>query len=281
METAPRQSRRLLPKWRIGRFGVLMTALATASSSPLHRSPHATLAAPLTSAFLDSEPNDPAGGGQQLSLSTVTDTSGTARHDRFHQLESLGVRAHRDGQPRRRPSASRSFPGTTKTPPAAPRNAGQPLITVTADGNACTSFSGRFIVDEITTNVAGNLLTFSARFEQHCNGGDPALFGALSYNATADFRTVTISPSSIDFGMRGNDFVPSPPQTITITNNGPSTLTVFQTAITGRPECRLQPDSGNMRPPVTLASGESCTVNVTFTGFGPEGPRTAKLTDLR
>ena len=253
-----------------------MTALATASLVTASPAAHATLGSPLTSAFLDSEPNDPAGGGQQLSLSTVTDTSGTPPGTTgADHLGSFWIRAHRDGQPRvaARPAArSRDLRKRRRRA----RTANQPLISVTADGNACTSFSGRFIVDEITTNVTGNLLTFSARFEQHCNGGDPALFGALSYNATADFRTVTISPSTIDFGARPNDGVPSPPQTITITNNGPSPLTVSQTTITGNTGAGFGWIPGTCG--VTLASGASCTVDVNFTGFGAEGPRDGKLT---
>ena len=199
METVPRRSRRVPFGWRFATFGLLVTALATASLVTASPAAHATLGSPLTSAFLDSEPNDPAGGGQQLVLSTVTDTSGTLPGTTGATTWDLSGSGHTTTVSLASPLGQPLALGTYENAAGAPRTANQPLISVTADGNACTSFSGRFIVDEITTNVTGNLLTFSARFEQHCNGGDPALFGALLYNATADFRTVTISPSTIDF----------------------------------------------------------------------------------
>src|SRR6202023_2138189 len=87
------------------------------------------------------------------------------------------------------------------------------------------------IVDN-STITAGVVSTFSARFEQHCDASDAALFGAVSWNSTADFRTRTTTPNSIDFG---NQMVGTtgPSHTVTITNNGPSALTVTSTSLTG------------------------------------------------
>ena len=268
---------------RTGATRVLVVALAAASlmSAVLGTASTAgaTLGAPLSSAFLDSEASDPVGGGQRLVLSTVTDNSGTSPGTTGSTSWALSGSGHTATLNLASPLGDPLTVGTYENAQGAPRTAGHPLLSVTIDSNSCSSFSGRFIVDEITTNGSGTLLTFSARFEQHCNGGDPALFGAVSYNATADFRGLTITPSTIDFGARQNNGTPSSPRTITITNDGPSNLSITQMTYTGITDAGFAWSPGTCgQGGVTLAVGESCTVDVNFTGMGAAGPRSGKFT---
>ena len=50
---------------------------------------------------------------------------------------------------------------------------------------AATSSRVDFEVLEATYGSSGNLLTFAATFEQHCEGATPALLGTMFYNANA------------------------------------------------------------------------------------------------
>ena len=72
-----------------------------------------------------------------------------------------------------------------------------PCIEVFGDGKGCNGVTGRFIVDQVTLAGDGTPTVFSARFEFHCEGDDAAVFGAISYDATADFRTIGYSASKL------------------------------------------------------------------------------------
>jgi hypothetical protein len=64
----------------------------------------------------------------------------------------------------------------------------QPTLDVGGDGRGCNSVAGRFEVFEAEFAPDGTPLVFSADFEQHCEGADPALFGSIRYRAA--FRPV-------------------------------------------------------------------------------------------
>jgi hypothetical protein len=58
-----------------------------------------------------------------------------------------------------------------------------PGLDVSGSGRGCNRSTGRFIVYELVTNAAGEVQQFAADFEQHCEDGVPALFGAIRFNA--------------------------------------------------------------------------------------------------
>jgi HYR domain len=60
-----------------------------------------------------------------------------------------------------------------------PFNDDAPGLSVSGDGRGCNTLTGQFDVDEISHASTGELLVFDATFEQHCEGGDPALFGRI------------------------------------------------------------------------------------------------------
>ena len=51
-------------------------------------------------------------------------------------------------------------------------------------GGFCSIVLGRFVVHEIVYANDGSIARFAADFEQHCNGSDAALVGAVRYNST-------------------------------------------------------------------------------------------------
>lgn len=63
-----------------------------------------------------------------------------------------------------------------------------PGLDVGGAGRGCNSVAGRFDVFEAEYAPDGEILVFSADFEQHCEGGVPALRGSIRYRAA--FRPV-------------------------------------------------------------------------------------------
>jgi hypothetical protein len=50
------------------------------------------------------------------------------------------------------------------------------------EGRGCNTLTGWFVVDRVTY-TGGNLSEIELRFEQHCEGGGPALRGQIRWSA--------------------------------------------------------------------------------------------------
>jgi len=87
---------------------------------------------------------------------------------------------------------------------------GVPGLSVSGAGRGCNTLTGRFSVLKAKYDASGNVKSFAADFEQHCEGASPALAGSIRYksklqqisvsnaviaNGSATF-TVTLNPSS-------------------------------------------------------------------------------------
>lgn len=57
-----------------------------------------------------------------------------------------------------------------------------PGLSVYGSGRGCNTLTGRFTVHEIS-HEDGVLSSFSATFEQHCEGGAPGLYGSVAFKA--------------------------------------------------------------------------------------------------
>ncbi|MFN8544129.1 MAG: hypothetical protein U0807_07980 [Candidatus Binatia bacterium] len=57
----------------------------------------------------------------------------------------------------------------------------EPLLSVFTLNHPCDTVTGRFEVFAATYDVAGNVTSFSADFEEHCNGSAAALRGAIRF----------------------------------------------------------------------------------------------------
>jgi hypothetical protein len=69
-----------------------------------------------------------------------------------------------------------------------------PGLDVSGSGRGCNQLTGRFKVLEVVYGSGDTILSFSANFEQHCEGMSPALFGSIRYNAAAVApHTVTVA----------------------------------------------------------------------------------------
>jgi hypothetical protein len=64
---------------------------------------------------------------------------------------------------------------------AAFRDPGRPGIDIGGDGRGCNTIAGRFVVHDIELTAAGQVKLLDATFEQHCEGGGPALVGGVHW----------------------------------------------------------------------------------------------------
>jgi hypothetical protein len=222
-----------------------------------------------SAAYFDSEAGDYIGGGQQIAFSTVTYNGLRGGYPTFtvsspgHSFQVWFAAA----------AGSPLTPGTYEGAQRFDfRAAGQPGLDVFGDGRGCNTVEGRFVVDDATYDGNGDVLTFSARFEDHCEGGAAALFGVLSYNSTAPYRTRSLSSTALNMQSTNGAGAPA---TMTVTNNGPAALSPSVGLITGASSADFAV-TGNTCP-ASLPSGSNCTVTVTFTP-STANPESAQLT---
>jgi hypothetical protein len=85
--------------------------------------------------------------------------------------------------------------------------AGTPGLSVDGAGRGCNTLTGNFQVLKAGYNSSNVLQSFSANFEQHCEGATPALFGWLRYHTLLQQFSVSdavISGSSATFTVTLN-----------------------------------------------------------------------------
>jgi hypothetical protein len=216
----------------------------------------AALAAPRSSAFFDSEQGDFLGQGILWNFPSVTFNGLRGGYPMF----STGTGVSDFNIWFAAPAGQQLVPGVYEDAQRFDsRAAGHPGLDVFGNGTGCNTVSARFVVDDATYDAQGNVLTFSARFEDHCEGLAPALFGVMSFNSTANYRTRAISPTSLSLSSRGGPTSSS----FTVTNNGPSTLAPATPTISGPNAADFAVTGGTCGSPV--ASGASCTITVTYT----------------
>jgi hypothetical protein len=62
-------------------------------------------------------------------------------------------------------------------------DADHPELDVSSTGRGCNRTTGSFVIKELVVDEAGAVTALSATFEQHCEGGVPALRGTIHYFA--------------------------------------------------------------------------------------------------
>jgi hypothetical protein len=210
-------------------------------------------AASVSEAFFDSEVGDFLGQGQSgtgvSSPNNVTiegDTGGYPTFDAGGWTISFAAPVGETLVPE-------TYEGAQRTQS---RTAGAPGLDVSGNGRSCTTEDGRFIVDDATYDASGDLVSFAARFEDHCNGAVAALFGDVLWNSTANFWERNVSPDALNFTT-------DPTQTVTITNYGPASDTPQSFTVTGpsAAEFALTADTCTG----LLSAGTACQVVVTYT----------------
>ncbi len=155
------------------------------------------------------------------------------------------------------------------------REAGRAGIDIDGDGRGCNEILGRFDVRQITTDDTGAITALWILYEQHCEGGDPALFGEVMYR---------IPSPSLPFYAASNDvWFPDTnvgvhsaviPIDVVAPNGSPGVTmapAVIEGSQPGTYEIRVDTCAG-----VMLVGGDICQVLVRFTPYGA-GPRLGDL----
>ena len=108
------------------------------------------------------------------------------------------------------------YEGSTRYPFQSPTHSG---LDVSGDGRGCNTLTGRFVVLEASFDLSGKVLTFAADFEQHCEGGMPALYGALRFHSSlAVVPRISIGAAAVVEGPAGA------PMTFTISLSQPAAV---------------------------------------------------------
>ncbi len=135
---------------------------------------------------LNSQPGDYIGQGQQRTL-TLADGyfSASGNYDNGVSLSfqgnDPGVWWYIDFAA---PGNLRLAPGVYEHATRFPfQSSTVPGLSVSGEGRGCNTLTGRFEVFEVSYGPSGEVLTFAADFEQHCEGLGPALSGSIRYNA--------------------------------------------------------------------------------------------------
>ncbi len=245
--------------WSFLRYAVALGVLLGISVSVLTvpGRASATLGSPTTAAFMDSEPGDPLLNGGSLTFTGML-YQGGGGSPRFTLFDGTASPWQIYFAP---PTTDEGLvPGVYENAQF-DADATHPELSIVGGAvNSCDYGTGRFIVDDITLTAGGDLQTFSARFEEHNCNGEPALFGEISYNSTADYRTRTISPTSLSLSTTGNTPTVG---NVTITDNGPSDLTPSGFNISGADAGDFAITRNTCTSPLT--STENCIVTVTYT----------------
>jgi hypothetical protein len=61
---------------------------------------------------------------------------------------------------------------------------GRAGLSIDGNGRGCNMLTGKFSVEELARSPDQGITRFSATFEQHCEGGVPALRGVVNFQAT-------------------------------------------------------------------------------------------------
>jgi hypothetical protein len=259
-----------------------LLAVALGGVLPVVVAHPAAAAAPTNGAFIDSEVGDTIGGGTTQSFAAPGDLITPSSTGSTFSLTVACT-----PQPTCNPAGPRlvvslATPGGANWAVQSYENAQKaadathPGLDVQVNGVSCTTVNGRFQVLSVTSLGMGPVSSFTARFEQHCNGDGPALFGIVTFNTgpAAPYYMRTVTPTgNVDFASQQT--ATKTHQTFTIANTGPSDMTPSSLGITGANAADFAVEA-NLCTGV-LHTNDQCSLDLSFTPSAV-GDRTATLT---
>lgn len=152
---------------RVGRQMIWLVLLLLMTTSSAGRA--------ATFVLFDSDRNDYIGAGQYATFTTVTASALGTNGVSF----TAGGYSYYFTAPTGQDLVPGAYEGATRHPFNDP---GEPGLSVFGNGRGCNTLTGRFVVHEIVR--AGTTLSKAAiDFEQHCEGGIPALYGFVRFNS--------------------------------------------------------------------------------------------------
>ena len=210
-----------------------------------------------------SQAGDYIGGGQQTafvpSSSTVT-ASADPKHTQLTFVVS-GAGGHTYTFTFAAPTGQALAPGLYTNAMRTPfRAATHPGIDIYGDGRGCNTDSGSFRVRDIAWGANGTLQRVSLTYEQHCEGGIPALFGEVRYKEPAT-GPVILAPSHLDFPAAYPHAATL--ATVTVVNRAAAPTKIVGAVISGTNKYDFA-IAGSSCTQATLPIGGACAVYVRF-----------------
>ena len=150
--------------------------------------------------YFHSQPGDFVGGGLQRALHAGNGFTFTPSRN-FHNGVSFTINGAGEfwsldlAGPQGAPLAVGAYENAVRFPF---QNGTSPGISFSG-GGGCNTIRGRFDVLEVSYGTDGSVQRFAANFEQHCEGGAPALFGQIRYNADTPVYAAPVLPAPFDF----------------------------------------------------------------------------------
>ncbi|HUQ63095.1 MAG TPA: hypothetical protein VM121_05040 [Acidimicrobiales bacterium] len=161
------------------------------------------------------------------------------------------------------------YPGAQRTPF---RSAGRPGIDISGDGRGCNEVAGAFEIRDISFS-GSTIIALDLLYEQHCEGGGPALFGEIQIGRPL-VKGLVVSSSSITWPTTGpgglGTAVP-----VYVRNPGVAPVDVGSVSLDGYAagEFDIQLDSCSGQ---TLSQSTSCAFYVSFAPTA-QGPRQSRI----
>lgn len=140
-----------------------------------------------TTIELVSDPGDYIGQGQTYSYD---DTNADIRYSRNYDNGITVSIRNLPGEPSDWWTLNLAAPGNAEIAPGSYDGAirfpfqavDQPGLSFSGNGRGCNTLTGSFDVLEVEYDGGGNVTALSVNFEQHCEGGTPALNGTIVFN---------------------------------------------------------------------------------------------------
>lgn len=93
----------------------------------------------------------------------------------------------------------RTYNGAERSPFRSP---GHPGIDINGDGRGCNEQAGRFTIRALAVDRQGKLKRLSLLYEQHCEGGLPALFGEIRIGLRRPPGRASAVPTALRWPVR-------------------------------------------------------------------------------
>src|SRR5206468_1452242 len=139
-------------------------------------------------------------------------------------------------------------------------NGTTPGIDMAGEGRGCNTVRGRFDVLEVAYGTDGAVRRFAADFVQHCEGGLPALFGQIRYNANTPINTAPTLPAPFGFA----DAVDVPRSALVVSSTTSITLSGGTSAPISVQGGEYSINGGAFTAtPGTITSGQSLALRLT------------------
>jgi hypothetical protein len=152
------------------------------------------------------------------------------------------------------------------------REAGHPGIDIYGSGRGCNTDTGMFEVKDIATDSTGAVSRLWIVYEQHCEGGRPALWGEVKLNEPVDVGATAAAPSIVRWPTTD---VGAPNSVVPITVVATQGTTIGTVSVTGASasdfSIRADECSG-----LAMTTGDACQVWLRFVASA-SGVRQATL----